>query len=165
MALGKERGQERAEQGKQKARAEQAKTEGKGGREHGSPFQRYRTIEHLGAVSLGWSSMWLGSRLAPKAGKAPCVSRLRDLGRDVATYFGFAAPRSERPAAEAPAANQSWLDLTLRFAPVLVAAPVLRRALGFADDALGFLVTVGLIAVLGPAWWLLLRNARRAKPP
>jgi hypothetical protein len=90
------------------------------------------------------------------------MSRLRDLGRDAADYFGL----GERPdrVEESDSGDESLLEHALGLVAVLVLAFLLHGMLGFADDLVGFLVLLGLVAVLAMAWGHIagVRGRRRA---
>jgi hypothetical protein len=87
------------------------------------------------------------------------MSRLRDLGRDTAYYFGVG--EGSVRARESEAKQATWLGTAVGVVPVLVVAFVLRRILGLDDDFTGFRLLLGLILVLAVIWGLVLRQARR----
>ncbi len=87
------------------------------------------------------------------------MSRLRDLGRDTANYFGVGA--SSGRASEAGQDNESWLSTLVRIVPALLVALWLSGLLGFDDDFAGFIATLLLAAVVAAMWGLVLRLARR----
>lgn len=89
------------------------------------------------------------------------MSRLRDLGRDTANYFGVG--ESSGRASAAGQYKESWLSTLVRIVPVLLAAFWLRRVLGLDDDFTGFLATLLLVVVLAAMWGVALRLARRRR--
>ncbi len=79
------------------------------------------------------------------------MGRLRDFGLDVAWYFGVGE------GSEARRSSGEELDLgdILRVVVVVPAAFLLERVLDL--EASRFLVTLGLVVVLGVVWGLVLR--------
>lgn len=89
------------------------------------------------------------------------MSRLRDLGRDIAHYFGGGDGSVRSSAAEQY--SETWLSNLVRIVPVLLAAYWLRRVLGFDEDFTGFFATLLLVVVLAVMWGLVLRRVRRRR--
>jgi hypothetical protein len=87
------------------------------------------------------------------------MSRLRDFGLDLAYYFGL-GEGSER-VRESAQDDEPWLPVALGVVLVPALTFVLHGPLGFHDDFVGRLSTVGLVAVLAMACGLVMRVARR----
>jgi hypothetical protein len=84
------------------------------------------------------------------------MGRLREFGRDAATYFGLAESREASREDDEP-----WWRSALAVGTLLPAAFVLREALGFEDGFVGFLAMVVIAAVLASVLRLGLRLVRR----
>jgi hypothetical protein len=87
------------------------------------------------------------------------MSRLRDFGRDAADYFGI-GEGSDR-VHDSDEDDEPWVQTAVGIVLILVLAFVLRGVLGFDDDFVGYLVTLGIAAILASALGLILRLAHR----
>lgn len=85
------------------------------------------------------------------------MSILSDLGRDIANYFGVRTGTDH--ATEPDQHEESLLGNTVRVAVVLGIAFLPARAFG-----LSYFTIVVLVILLGAAWGLLGRLARRRRP-
>jgi hypothetical protein len=99
------------------------------------------------------------ARCWPRRVETEPMSRLRDFGLDFAYYFGF-GEGSDR-VRESALDDESWLPVALGAVLVPVLGLVLHGPLGFDDDFVGRLMSVGFVAVLAFACGLLMRVAGR----
>jgi hypothetical protein len=86
---------------------------------------------------------------------------LRDFRLNVAYYFGL-GEGSDR-VRESDHADESWLPVAVGAVLVPALAFVLGGVLGFGEDFVGRLSTVGLVAVLATVWGLIMRVERRGR--
>jgi hypothetical protein len=86
------------------------------------------------------------------------MGRLRDFGRDAAIYFGLV----ESPEPDS-GDDEPWWHAALAVGALFPMGFVLREALGFDDDFVGFLAMVAIAAVLASALGLGLRLVRRLR--
>jgi hypothetical protein len=92
------------------------------------------------------------------------MGRLRDFGRDAADYFGLGERSDGLP--ESSDDKEPWWHSALRVGALLPLAFLLREALGFEDDFVGFLAMLVIVAVLASVLGLGVRlvRGRRAEP-
>jgi hypothetical protein len=89
------------------------------------------------------------------------MGRLRDFGLDLAYYFGLGEGSDRARGSDHD--DEPWLPVALGAVLVPALAFVLSGPLGFDDDLVGRLSTVGLVAVLAMACGLVMRVARRGQ--
>jgi hypothetical protein len=89
------------------------------------------------------------------------MGRLRDFGRDAASYFGLG--ESPDGAHESGDDGEPWWHSALAIGALLPMAFLLREELGFEDDFVGFLAMVVIAAVLASVLGLGIRLFRRLR--
>lgn len=95
------------------------------------------------------------------------MGRLRDFGRDAGIYFGLREPPDSGP--DSRDDDEPLWHSALRIGALLPLAFLLREALGFDDDFVGFLAMLVIVAVLasvvGLGWRLVRRRRRKHESP
>lgn len=86
------------------------------------------------------------------------MSRLEDLRRDAAYYFGFGEGSVRMRAARQD--QPSWLTVAVGVVPVLVMTFGLARVLGLHSDFPGIVAEFGLLVASTVVWGLILRVLR-----